>query len=211
MKHSSATPATLPPAANFSDALRRMGHPFQTLDPAIRPVFVPVRLTGEAFPVQCYAGATWALEQAIEAAPEGSVLVVDGGGYDGAVLMGGLMSLRARMRRLAGAVIDGAVRDTLELRKAEWPIFARATTPNAGTHDQQGAWNLPVSCGNVIVHPGDRIVADDDGAVVIPAALWPEAEREARAVEAREAAIEAHLRQGLTLAEAVERIKGGMH
>lgn len=77
MNYSSATPATLPPVANFSDALRHMGHPFQTLNAAIRPVFSSIQLTGTAFPAQCYAGATWALEQAIEAAPEGSVLMVD--------------------------------------------------------------------------------------------------------------------------------------
>lgn len=211
MNSTSSSTDSFPPAANFSDALRRMGHSFQTLDGAIRPVFTPVRLYGEAFPVRCYAGATWALEQAIEEAPEGSVLVVDGGGFTGSVLMGGLMSLRARMRRLAGAVIDGAVRDVQELRQAGWPVFARATTPNAGTHDQQGAWNLSVTCGNVVVHPKDWIVADEDGVVVVPSSLWSEAKQQATAIEKREAEIEKFLREGLSLAEAVARLKSNIH
>lgn len=195
-----------PPAANFSDALRQNGWKFQTMHSSIRPVFTPIRIVAPAYTVRCYAGATWALEQAIEEAPQGAVLVVDGGGYTEAVLMGGLMSLRARKRGLAGAIIDGAVRDHQELRQAQWPIFSTAITPRAGTHDQQGEWNIPVTCGNVIVHSGDWIIADDDGVVVVPQAIWDETCATAHAVEKREQQIETHLNAGHSIAEAVSRL-----
>lgn len=198
----------IPCAANFSDALGGLGHRFQAMSHKMRAVCPSFKIAGAiAYPVRCYAGATWALEQAIEAAPEGSVLVVDGGGYREAVLMGGLMSARARMRGLGGVVIDGAVRDIEEIRKAGWPIFAAATTPRAGTHDQQGEWNVPVSCGGVIVEPGDRIVADEDGVVVIPGKLWGEALAAARTVHAKEQFLEACLAAGDSLSEAVIKWK----
>lgn len=197
----------IPSAANFSDALRQLGYKFQTLHSSIEPVFTPLQIAAPAYTVRCYAGATWALEQAIEAAPVGAVLVVDGGGYSEAVLMGGLMSLRARKRGLTGAVIDGAIRDRQELRLAQWPIFAAAATPRAGTHDQQGEWDIPVSCGGVVVHSGDWIVGDDDGVVVIPQSIWEQALQAARQVEQREQAIEASLNAGHSLAEAVTRLQ----
>jgi 3-hexulose-6-phosphate synthase/6-phospho-3-hexuloisomerase len=116
--------------------------------------------------------------------------------------MGGLMSLRANKRGLAGAVIDGAVRDVAELRKARWPVFATAITPRAGTHDQQGAWNTPISCAGVVVSPGDWVVADDDGVVVVPQAIWDDAMAAAQAVERKEQFIAAALLAGDSLADA---------
>lgn len=193
----------LPSAANFSDALRLLGHPFQTLHSSIQPVFRPINVTGPAFTVRCYPGATWALEKALEEAPVGSVLVEDGGSYSGAVLMGGLMSLRARIRGLKGAVIDGAVRDWGDLVRAQWPIFAVSTIPRAGTHDAQGGWNIPVSCGGVVVHPGDWVVGDSDGVVAVPNAMWKEAVRQAGKIEAKEQFLEERLRAGSSLADAV--------
>ncbi len=199
---------TLPPlpVANICDALARLGYPSQTVDPALRPLYTPMELEGPAWPVRCYAGATWALEQAIEEAPEGSVLMVDGGGFGGGVLMGGLMGLRARKRGLCGAVIDGAVRDTAELRAAGWPIFKRFVTPRAGTHDQQGEWGRPLCCGGASVAAGDWIVGDDDGVVVIPVRLKDEALRAAREIQAREEAIAREIERGYSLALAVARL-----
>lgn len=202
---STLAPATgpLPPAANFSDALRSLGLGTGAMKATMRPVFTPIRLEGPAYTVRCYAGATWALEEALELAPEGSVLVVDGGGFSDAVLMGGLMSLRAAQRKLAGAVIDGAVRDLGELRTAQWPIFSSSLTPAGGSSDPQGAWGVTISCGGVSVAPGDRVVGDDDGVVVIPAKEWERVKETARAIELKERFLEERLKEGLPLGEAV--------
>src|SRR3954469_10088148 len=117
--------------AHVSDALRRCGCAFQSIDGAIAPVSAEMRVAGEAFTVRCYPGATWAMEQAIELAPAGTVLVVGGGGWPNPILMGGMMSTRAQARGIAGAVIDGAVRDTAEIAKLGFPVFSRYVCPAA--------------------------------------------------------------------------------
>src|ERR1051325_530621 len=110
----------IPAVANLSDAMSQLGLKFQTMHTRVRPVFTPIHLHGPAYTVQCYPGATWAVEEAIEKARRGEVLVINGENHDSAVLMGELMSARAAKRGLAGAIIDGAVRDTVHLRAARW-------------------------------------------------------------------------------------------
>ena len=197
----------IPSAANVSDALRELDWKFQTMHSSMRAIVPDVAVSGPAFSVRCYAGATWALSRAIEEAPPGSILVVDGGHFSEGVLMGGLMSLRAKMRGIAGAVVDGAVRDVSELRKVGWPVFASAITPRAGTHDQQGAWNIPISCAGVNVSPGDWVVADNDGVVIVPQAIRDEAFAAARAIEQKEEFVTAALLEGDSLGEAMGKWK----
>ncbi|MSR65045.1 MAG: RraA family protein [Verrucomicrobiae bacterium] len=116
---------TIPAVANISDAMGQLGLKFQTMHSRVRPVFTPIYLSGHAYTVQCYPGATWAVEEAIEKAKPGEVLVVNGENYAGAVLMGELMSGRAAKRGIAGAVIDGAVRDTV----TQWKFASRKLNP----------------------------------------------------------------------------------
>lgn len=204
---SAPIPKPLPPSANLSDALGQLGLKFQTMHARIRPVFQPIHLGGWAYTVQCYAGATFALEEALEHAAAGDVLVVQGENYAGAVLMGELMSARARKRGLAGAVIDGAVRDTATLRKVRWPVFAAAVTPRAGTFDRQGARQSVIACGEVVVQPGDLIRGDDDGVVVITRPRVAEVLALARQIEKKERFLAALLAKGLRLDEAVARYR----
>ena len=194
---------SIPSVANLSDAMGQLGLKFHTMHSRIRPVFTPVHVSGPAYTVQCYPGATWALEEAIEKAPRGSLLVVDGGNYTEAVLMGELMSGRAAKRGVAGAIIDGAVRDTAMLRKVRWPIFASGITPRAGTFDKLGAQQITVSCGGVVVSPGDLIVADDDGIVVVPSRRSVEVIERARHIEEKERFLASAIRKNLSLAKGV--------
>jgi len=194
---------SLPSAANFSDALRLMGHPFQTLRGNFRCPFPNAHLCGPAYPVRCYSGATWAVENAVEEAPAGSILIMDGGGYPHAVLMGGLLSLRAAQRGILGAVIDGAIRDLPDLIKEQWPVFATHHTPAGGTFAQMGDWGKPISCAGVCVQAGDFIIADDDGVVVIPSTLLEETRKQAQAIEEKERFLDQALREGRSLSEAV--------
>ena len=111
---------------NISDALRASGKYFQAMDAGIKPLSPDMRVAGPAFTVRCYPGATWAMEKALELAPPGSVLVVDGGGVPDVILMGGLMSTRAQARGIAGAVLDASVRDTDDIIALGFPVFSPA-------------------------------------------------------------------------------------
>ena len=196
-------------SANVSDALRALGHCFQAMDAGIRPLGVTMKVAGPAFTVRCYPGATWALEQALDLAPAGSVLVVDGGGVTDVILMGGLMSTRAQARGLAGVVIDGAVRDIDDILALGFPVFPRGVCPRAGTFAEIGEWGTTICCGRVPVRPGDWIVADVSGTVVVPAERLAETRAKAEEIHRREAALTPLLRQGKSFKEALEALEPG--
>ena len=131
-------------------------------------------LFGPAFTARTIAGESSTLHRAVAAAPPGSILVVDAGGYTGRAVWGEILSTAAVARGLRGAVIDGAVRDIDAIRSIGFPLFARAHTP-AGPHKGwKGDWGNPVSCGGVVVEPGDIVIGDGDGVVVVPRADAPQ-------------------------------------
>lgn len=189
-------------SANVSDALRQLGRYFQAMDGGIRPVAPGMKLAGPAYTVRCYPGATWAMEHAMESAGPGEVIVADGAGAADLILMGGLMGRRMHARGLAGAVVDGAVRDTEQLAAIGFNVFSRHVCSRAGTYAEIGEQQTIVCCGRLPVRPGDWIVADADGVTVIPVELLDEATARAAAIHAREARIDEHLRRGVTIADA---------
>jgi regulator of RNase E activity RraA len=201
--------SAVPPSANLSDALTQIGLKFQTLRSYIRPV-VALPLWGPAFTVQCYPGATWAMEEAIEKAQPGDVLVTDGESYPDGVLMGGLISLRAKQRGIAGAVIDGAVRDVEEMRQRDFPVYATSISPRSGTHDQLGGWGGTIHCAGVTVQPGDFVAGDDDGVVIIPRSRVQETLALAAKIEKRESFITRALERNLSLPEAAREYEKQM-
>jgi 4-hydroxy-4-methyl-2-oxoglutarate aldolase len=194
-------------SAHVSDALRVCGRYFQALDGGIRPVAARMRVAGPAFTVRCYPGATWALEEALELAPPGSILAVDGGGGADLILMGGLMSTRAKVRGIAGAVLDAAVRDIDEITALDFPVFSRHVAPRAGTFAKIGEWQTIVCLGRIPVRPGDIIVGDRDGVVVVPFEIADRVAEEGERIVQREAALRKHLAAGADFAEAVAMIK----
>lgn len=189
-------------SAHVSDALRACGRAFQAVDAGIRPIARTMRLAGPAFTVRCYPGATWALEQALELAPAGSVLAVDGGASPDVILMGALMSTRARARRIAGAVLDAAVRDVDEIIELEFPVFSRYICPRAGTFDKIGEWETIICLGRIPVRPGDWIVADCNGVVIVPAEIRASVLDHAQKIVHKEAQLRPLLREGKSFAEA---------
>lgn len=195
-------------SANVSDALRKCGKAFQAMDAGIRPLDRRMHMAGPAFTVRCYPGATWALEQALELAKPGDVLVVDGGGYGDSILMGGLMSTRAQNRGLAGAIVDGAVRDVDDIIALEFPVFSRHICPRAGTFAEIGEWQTTICCGRIPIHPGDWIVADASGIAVVPAQMLEQVAAEAAAIHQREGKMAQLLLQGRTLGESAAAAKG---
>jgi 4-hydroxy-4-methyl-2-oxoglutarate aldolase len=140
-----------------------------TMDSGIRPLYEPTpRLVGQALTVKPWPGDGLAMFGAAELAQPGDVIVVGGRGQLD-VSRGGFHLLAVpRKRGLRGVVIDGAIRDAIELQEVDFPVFARAGTPHPSTKRKPGEINVPVACGGVIVEPGDLVVADGEGVVVVP-------------------------------------------
>ncbi|MFF3629429.1 RraA family protein [Streptomyces sp. NPDC002164] len=151
------------------------------MDLGIRPLWPsPPRVAGPAFTVRCPPGDNLMLHAAIYRAEPGSVIVVEAGDVDYA-LAGGNVCAIARRRGVAAFVIDGVIRDLAEVRELGFPVFARGVMPVPGVKKAVGPLNVPVRCGGVEVHPGDIVVADEEGVVVTPGAR-----REQVLLEARE-------------------------
>jgi RraA family protein len=161
------SPAVVAEAAKFqaailADVAGRRG----TLD-RIAPLSPAMRLAGPALTVEVRAGDNLMIHAAMALARPGDVLVVDGKGDTGCALMGALMVNACKVMQLGGIVIDGAVRDTDELRELGFPVFAAGANPNGPTKFVPGRINWPVSAGGVAVSPGDLVVGDADGVVVV--------------------------------------------
>ena len=135
----------------------------------IRPVWRGATLAGPAFTVRTPPGEHRAVREAADRAPAGTVLVIDGGGEVGCALWGDKMSKLALDRGLAGLVVDGAVRDVDGIEALGFPVFAVATTPTPPARDRDGELDVEISCGGLTVRPGDYVVGDADGVVVVPA------------------------------------------
>lgn len=151
--------------ANVSDVLGSMG----VMQPAIRSMVPGGKCLGRAFTVKAYPGSILTVHKALFEAEPGDVIVVDGEGDSRAgALIGEIMALECQTKGLAGIVIDGAVRDVNGLVEQGFPVFARAVTPRVGTNRRLGQTQVPVSCGGIVVHPGNLVFGDDNGVVVIP-------------------------------------------
>lgn len=142
----------------------------QVLSPDIRPLWEGARLSGPAYTVSCAPGDNLMLHAAIHRAPAGSVLVVDGGDASHAIAGGNVCAV-AQRRGIAGMIVDGAIRDVQEIRDLGFAVFARAVVPKPGLKAVVLPLQQPVSCGGVLVHAGDFVVADEEGIVAVPATI----------------------------------------
>jgi 3-hexulose-6-phosphate synthase/6-phospho-3-hexuloisomerase len=168
--------------------------------PGIIPVYDGIHMAGPAVTVRTYPG-DWAKPvEAIDAAGEGDVLVIDAGGA-GPAVWGELATHSALERKLAGVVVFGAVRDTPEIRSLEFPVFSSLVTPTAGEPKGFGELDVPVNIARNKIFPGDWIVGDDDGLVVIPRASAAEVANRAMDVLERENRLRREIRDGSTLSE----------
>jgi len=139
----------------------------RVMDPAIRPLWEPIpRVAGPAYPVACPAGDNLMLHVAIHRAPAGSVIVCAAGDSNWA-MAGGNVCAYAQQRGIAGFVVDGVIRDIAETRKNKFPVFGRGVIPIPGVRKTAGLIDVPVVCGGVTVAPGDVVVADEEGIVVL--------------------------------------------
>jgi 4-hydroxy-4-methyl-2-oxoglutarate aldolase len=187
------------PTAAIADALGSIN----VLDPAVRPVWSGARVFGPAYTVRCHAQSIITVHKALLEAPGGSVLVVDGGGDAVGALFGGMMAREAKGQHLAGLVTDGAVRDSEDLRELGFPVFARAVTPRVGTNRRVGSTNVAVSCGGCIVNPGDYVLGDADGVVVIPQGRLTEIGEAVAAIKVKEQGWQTAMSRGERLADLI--------
>ena len=165
------------------------------LDPAIRPVWPGARLCGPAFTVRCHPGDNLPIHRALEFVSPGDVLVVQVGGLLGGY-WGGILSVAAQVRGVAGLIIDGGVRDSEEMGRLRFPAFARGTGVFRTVKHEPGELQVPIVVGGVLVHPGDVIIADSDGVMALPHQRVQEALEAARKREATERAYLERIRNG---------------
>jgi RraA family protein len=137
----------------------------RVMDSSIRIRSANPRILGPAYTVRC-RGDFLGVLRAVEAAAPGEVVVVDGGGREIAIA-GELFARGALARGLAGLIVDGGYRDIGYVSTCDMPVYSRFVTPMAGTATQLGEIQVPVSCGGVVVHPGDIIMADHEGIIVV--------------------------------------------
>jgi 4-hydroxy-4-methyl-2-oxoglutarate aldolase len=163
------------PTGILGDCMNR----FQSMNAGVQALVPGRRVCGPAFTVASMESCNWGGHQALAAAAPGDVLVIAArGGMQNAV-WGHVMTVAAKKRGLAGVVIDGCIRDARENREVDFPIFCRGACPGGPHKGWPCNLNVPVSCGGVAVLPGDIVVADDDGVVVVPPGRAPEVLNEA--------------------------------
>lgn len=152
------------PTTIASDAMNRTN----AMRASIKPLIENVHIVGSAITVKCMVGNNIMAHQAIYLAELGDVIVIDARGHVDTSVWGGIQTLACKSRGISGVVIDGAVRDIQDIRKQQYPVFCTGVVP-AGPHKGWGdSINIPIQCGGVPVNPGDLIIGDDDGVVVIP-------------------------------------------
>jgi 4-hydroxy-4-methyl-2-oxoglutarate aldolase len=167
--------------------------------PEMRAVFPAARVCGQAITSYNFPGDNLMLHAAFRVAEPGDVLVLSNGGSPQGALWGEIASYYSRIRKLNGAVIDGATRDTLQITEMGFSVFASYISASYPGKRGPGAVNVPIAVSGVTVNPGDLVVGDADGVVVIPPAQVEAAVSNAEARMAKETKIKQELDNGKTL------------
>lgn len=181
--------------ANLGDGLERL----DIVDAGIAPIWPGSRIVGSALTVLTTAGDNKAVIEALDHIQPGDVVIINAGGYDGRAILGDNLAQRFDLFGATGAIVDGCVRDRDIIESLRFPVFARGLTPAGPYKNGPGRIGVPVALGGVVVSPGDIVVADSDGVIVIPpsrveaalagadAIVALEAEKDAEVVELRAA------------------------
>jgi len=179
---------------DISDLLNRM----YTMSAKITNVTSDaLTLVGPACTVKVFPGDNLMVHKSLDIAQPGDVIVVDAAAGLTTAVLGDLVSMKARHRGIAGFVVDGLIRDLPAIRRlGDFPVFAQGVTPIGPLHRGPGEINYPVSVGGVVVHPGDLVIGDLNGVVVVPSVDAPDLLARLRSRSASEAAYVAAVARG---------------
>jgi len=155
--------ATIPPAI-AGDVMNRQN----VMAGRISPLSLGMTMAGQARTVSVLAGDNAALHEVIGRLRPNEVLVIDACNYDDRAVWGGILNTRAKMRNINGVVLDGAARDAAEMREMGLPVYLSSLSPAGPNKGSGGSIDDRISCGGVVVMPGDIILGDDDGVTVVP-------------------------------------------
>ncbi len=179
-------------AATVHEVLGKKG----AIDSGIKSLASNMKVCGVAVTVKCPAGDNLTIHAALSIAKQGDVLVVDAGGYKEAGAWGEITTVAALSKGIEGLVIDGAVRDVEAICECDFPVFARSVSMKGTTKKTMGDINTDIVCGGILVHPGDIVLGDRDGVVVIPKEEAAHAYQKAVEKEGKEAEVIERLKKG---------------
>jgi 4-hydroxy-4-methyl-2-oxoglutarate aldolase len=184
----------IPPAV-ASDCMNRR----QSLGAALKPVSAGLTLCGQARTAEVMVGDCASICELIGMARPGEILVVDAGGFEDTAVWGGIMTTEAFHRKLGGAVVHGAVRDIAEIRQLGFKMFCKAVVPKGPHHGFGGVIDGRIAINGATIRPGDVVIGNDDGVVVIPLERAEEILAAAQAHLKKEAVYVDGIRNGQTI------------
>lgn len=184
----------------LSDCMGR----FNAMTSYMKPLFDGIRFVGTAVTVKTLAADLAAAFKAIDLSQPGDVVVIDSHGSVNTAFWGENMTLSALNRGVVAAVIDGACRDVEEIRKLRFPVFSKGIVPNVGAIAGYGDVNVPIQCAGVAVSPGDIVVADGNGVVIVPLSEAADILAKARQLLETEHLVQEKLKAGATIGELVD-------
>lgn len=183
-----------------SDSMDR----FNAMNSTMKPLFDGIRIAGTAVTVKTLASDLAAAFKAIDLCQPGDIIVIDSNQSTQTAFWGENMTMSAMNKGVVGAIVDGCCRDVSEIRKLKFPVYSKGIVPNVAAIAGYGHVNVTIQCAGVAVHPGDVIIADENGVVVVPKDEAEEILHKTTHLLETEHILQEKIKQGATIGELVK-------